>query len=385
MKKSFEVIAKTFEGLEDTLIHELNNLGINNSSKLIRGVKFTCNDFLLYSANYHCRTALCFLKQLFSFKAKSQDTIYSYAYNYSWENVISVNKSFAIESTVNSKFFNHSKYIALKTKDAIVDRFRDKYGHRPSVDKNDPDIKIHIHISHDNCDILINSSGEPLYKRGYRLEQHKAPLNEVLAAGMIMLSGWDGKISLIDPMCGSGTILIEAAMIALNIPPGKYRKKYAFQNWNDYDEKLFNELTKKSNINTDKKLNIIGSDISKDAYFSAKKNIRNAQLSDQIKLIQQDFFKFLKQSDSGLIITNPPYGKRINNGDIISFYKEIGNQLKNNYSGYTAWLLSDNTDALKFIGLKPDKKITLFNGPLKCKFQKYTIYAGSKKTKYLKP
>ena len=382
MKKEYnsEIFAKTFHGLEDVLYNELISIGAKNVTKHIRGVSFNANDELLYMANYHIRTSLCFLKKLFSFKADNDDIIYQRVLNFPWESIFNLNRTFAVEATINSKFFNHSKYIALKTKDAIADRFRKIFNKRPDVDVQSPEIIVNVHINHNICNVSLNSSGEPLFKRGYRVDHYKAPLNEILAAGIIMLSGWDKKSILIDPMCGSGTILIEAALLAKNIPPGYYRESYSFQNWKNYDENSFHKIKKSIDFSKNNEIKIIGNDISNIAINSTRRNINKAGLINNIVLYNDDFFKsILSKYKDGIVITNPPYGKRIEKDNIEDMYKQIGDELKHKYTGFSAWILSSNFKALKCIGLKPEKKITLYNGQLECKLQKYQLYKGSLK------
>ncbi len=382
MKNNYqaEYFAKTFHGLEDVLCEELIAIGAKNVTKHIRGVSFTGNDEILYKANYYTRTSLCFLKKLFSFNATDIETLYQRIYKFPWESIFDLNRTFAIQATVNSKYFSHSKYAALKTKDAIADHFRKIYNKRPNVDVQEPEIVINVHIRDSICDISLNSSGEPLFKRGYRADQFNAPINEVLAAGMILLSGWDRRSTLFDPMCGSGTILIEAAMIALNIPPGYFRKMYSFRNWKDFDESLYKKTIQSDNIFYSDKIEIIGNDVSKMAINTARNNISKAGLLKTIKLLNNDFFELGSLNiENGIIITNPPYGKRIDNENIEELYKKIGDQLKKKYAGFSAWIISSNLHALKLVGLKPEKKYSLYNGPLECKYNKYSIYQGSLK------
>lgn len=375
----YEIFAKTLHGLEDILSHELHEIGISQTIKHIRGVSFYGNNIDLFKANFFVRTAICFLKKLFSFDLTNNEELYNGIVAFEWENVFGVEKTFAVEATVNSKYFNHSQFVALKGKDAIADRFRKVVNRRPDVNVQNPDILINIHINNDKCTVSLNSSGEPLFKRGYRIDQYKAPLNETLAAGMILLSNWDKNELFIDPMCGSGTLLIEAAMISLNIPAGFYRKKYAFQNWNDYNDSEFKNICSNNTRVNNRNLKILGSDISKNALDAALKNIRNADLNEYIKLQHKDFLKSGNHQKNGILIFNPPYGKRIESNDIIELYKNIGNQLKRNFAGCSAWIISSNKEAMKFIGLKPEKKYILFNGPLECSFNKYSIFSGSLK------
>lgn len=381
MNNTFTLIAKTSFGLENILKDELLALGATNVMPITRAVSFTANQELMYKANLWLRTALKIIKPIHQFVVQNEHELYKQIKDYNWEQHFSVNNTFAIETVVNSLNFNHSQYVALKTKDAIVDQFREKHGIRPSVDLQNPDIKIHLHINKDQCSLALDSSGEVLYKRGWRVAQNEAPLNEVLAAGMVLLSGWDKKSPFIDFMCGSGTLLIEAALIAYNIAPGVLRSHYGFMNWNDFDaalwEKIYNEAAEPK---TASPTSIYGSDISGKSIEFARNNIAEAGLDGIIKVEQKSFENVLPKGDEGTIIINPPYGERLKPADILSLYQNIGDHLKKNFGGYQAWILSSNKDALKHIGLHPSKKINLFNGALECKFQKFEMYAGTKKT-----
>jgi putative N6-adenine-specific DNA methylase len=286
-----------------------------------------------------------------------------------------------INSSVSSPYFHHSHFVSQKTKDAIADRFRKITNLRPSVNTSDPDITINIHISNDRADVSLDSSGEPLFKRGYRAAQFIAPLNEVLAAGMILMTGWNGTTPFIDPMCGSGTLPIEAALIAKKIPPGIFREKFGFMNWKDYDAVLFGRLMESMLNPVELKSEIYASDISADAVELSRKNIKKALLEEFIQLRKIDFNEFSPPTEGGLVIMNPPYGERLKEEEINLFYKGIGDTLKRNFTGYDAWVLSGNPGALKFFGLRPEIKIELLNGSIKCKFQKFSIYSGSKKDK----
>lgn len=380
MNKTFTLIAKTSFGLENVLKDELLALGATDVTPITRAVSFTANQELMYKANLWLRTALKIIKPIHQFVAQNEHELYKQIKDYNWEQHLSVNNTFAIETVVNSLNFNHSQYVALKTKDAIVDQFREKHGIRPSVDLQNPDIKIHLHINKDQCSLALDSSGEVLYKRGWRVAQNEAPLNEVLAAGMVLLSGWDKKSPFIDFMCGSGTLLIEAALIAYNIAPGILRTHYGFMNWNDFDsalwEKIYNEL-EDPKINAS--ISIYGSDISGQSIDFAQKNIAEAGLDDIIKVEQKPLDKVFPKEERGTVIINPPYGERLKPADILALYQKIGDHLKKNFGGHQAWILSSNKDALKCIGLHPSKKINLFNGALECKFQKFEMYSGTKK------
>lgn len=380
---SFKLVAKTFKGLEEVLQNELTQLGATDLNIGNRMVEFTGNKELMYRANFHLRTALRILKPIAEFKVKNEKELYDSIQTIVWSDYFDLKNTFAVDSVVYSEHFSHSKYVALKVKDAIVDQFREKFQKRPYVDTEDADINISIHISNDICTVSLDSSGDSLHKRGYRLKTTKAPLNEVLAAGMILLSGWDKQSVLIDPMCGSGTLIIEAAMIANNIPPGIYRKKFGFETWKDFDSDLLEKIYEEDSPEINTKIEIIGSDISEIAIRISKENITNAGLKNKIELHVSPIDNYTPPSvQTGVLITNPPYDERIKINEINTFYKTLGDSFKNKYKGYEVWLLSSNFEAIKHIGLRPTQKITLFNGPLECKFLNYSIYEGSKKSKY---
>ncbi|NOZ45636.1 MAG: class I SAM-dependent RNA methyltransferase [Chlorobi bacterium] len=377
--KKFKIIAKTLFGLEDILANEIQNLGGEEITKLKRAVSFTGDQYLLYKANYLLRTAISILKPIANFEVRNEDDLYRYISKINWNHYMEINTTFLINAIVNSNNFKHSKYVAYKTKDAIVDQFRRKTGQRPSIDTETPDIKINVHITNNNCTVSLDSSGEPLFKRGYRLSGHKAPLNEVLAAGMIILANWDGTKNFIDPLCGSGTLLIEAAMIAANIPPGNFRTDFGFMNWKDYDELLFTKVKSEAKPKQSISCKIIGSDISKIAFDIANKNLQNAGVRKFVELKLKDIENVIPPPEGGILITNPPFGERIKKEDLNSFYSTVGTRLKHHFAGYEAWILSSNFEALKFIGLHPTKKHILFNGALECKYQQFKIYEGSRK------
>ncbi len=378
----FKMVVKTFRGLEDVLFNELKNLGAINLIKGNRMVEFVGNQEMLYKANFHLRTALKILKPIFEFKVKNEDQLYKSIQTIDWSTYFDLEGTFAVDSVVFSNYFTHTKYVALKVKDAIVDQFRDKYGKRPDVDVDDPDLRINIHISNETCTVSLDSSGDSLHKRGYRIKANKAPLNEVLAAGMILLSGWDKKSLFIDPMCGSGTLVIEAAMMAHNIPPGLYRKKFGFESWKDFNSELLEDIYEEESPENKIDINIIGADISEIATRITSENIDNAALKKKIEVITKPINDFIPPKDEcGTIITNPPYGERLKKDEINSFYKELGDKFKNSFKGYNIWLISSNFGAIKNIGLHPSKKMTLYNGALECKFLNYEIYEGSKKRK----
>lgn len=377
---NFGMVAKTFRGLEHLLASEIALLGGTNVTKGTRVVSFEGDKELLYRVNFQARTALRVLVPFCEFNARDEDQLYEGAYSVDWTALLSITDTFAIDGVLNSPYFNHSKYIALRVKDAIADQFRKRTGKRPSVDTVSPDIRINLHISGDKCTLLLDSSGESLHKRGYRESANQAPLNEVLAAGIIMLSGWDRKSPFIDPMCGSGTIPIEAAMMAYNIPPGIYRKQFAFEKWADFDNTLFSKIYNQEYPEPEARPHIIGSDISSRAIDVSKRNAKNAFLGKKIDFRISSFDSLVPPDEAGVMITNPPYGERIKHDNLKAFHSVIGDVLKKHYAGYNAWIISSNLEALKFTGLRPERKIVLFNGPLECRLVKFSVYKGSKKT-----
>ncbi len=374
------MVAKTLRGLEDLLAGEIEALGAHNVRKGTRVVYFEGNKEVLYRANFNTRTALRILKPFHEFRARDENELYRGAGGIDWSTILSANMTFAIDGVLNSPYFNHSGYIALRVKDAIADQFRAGTGKRPNVDTIDPDIRINIHISGDKCTLLLDSSGESLHRRGYREATHHAPLNEVLAAGIIMLSGWDRRSVFIDPMCGSGTIPIEAAMMAYNIPPGIYRKQFAFERWPDFDDTLFSKIYNQEHPEPKEIPHIIGSDMSAHAIGIARNNAKNAFPGKKIEFRISSFENMMPPPGPGILITNPPYGERIRADNLQVLHSVMGDVLKKRYAGYSAWVLSSNKEALKFTGLKPERKITLYNGPLECRLVKFPVYPGSRKT-----
>lgn len=379
MKNSFEMVAKTLYGLEDVLAEELINLGANEVQIGRRMVSFWGDKELMYKANYYCRTALRILKPILTFKAQDPDEVYEQIKNIDWSIFLPEKKTFAVDAVVYSMTFTHSKFVTYRVKDAIVDWFTEKDQPRPSVRINNPDIRIHLHISHNTCTLALDSSGESLHKRGYRLEETEAPLNEVLAAGMILKTGWKGESNFIDPMCGSGTLLIEAVLIALNIAPGVYRDKYAFEKWEDFDADLFEQVSSDDSREREFKFKAFGSDISAKAIHIAEKNVKNARLSKYIELKVLPIQELKEVPEKGILITNPPYGERLNPRDLIEIYSMIGERLKHVFTGYDAWIISSNIEGFNKIGLKPTTKYNLINGALECEYRHYQIFSGKHK------
>ena len=379
---NFEMIAKTYHGLENVLAKELLQLGAQNIKTLRRAVKFKGDLGFMYKANLSLRTAVRIIKPIKNFKVRNEDQLYRELRNIDWEQYMTIDDKFAVDSFVNSPHFKHSLYVALKTKDAIVDQFRDKCGMRPDVDLDHPNLRINVHITDETCTLSIDSSGKSLHKRGYRLETNEAPISEALAAGLILLSGWDKKSHFVDGMCGSGTFLVEAAMIGANIPANINREHFAFQDWPDYDEVLW-KLIRSSQLKRAQDCygRVIGYDLNPDTVASAKLNIANSGLEDYIEIHCENFFETKKPEGPTHLVFNPPYGVRIQ-GDITEMYKSIGDTLKKNYSGAEAWFLTSHMDGLKHVGLRASRKIEIYQAKLECRFVKYEMYQGSKKMKY---
>lgn len=374
--EKIELTAKTFHGLEKILASELKKIGASDIEILKRAVSFTGDLKVIYKSNYLLRTAISILQKISSFKADNSDVLYEKTKQINWDKYIKLEETFVINSTVNSKFHSHSHFAALKVKDAIVDFFNDKYKKRPSINTKFPDKKIQLHIKGNSCSISIDTSGESLFKREYRRDTDVAPLNEALAAGMIMLSDYKEIEYFYDPMCGSGTILIEAARVFMNIPAGYSRKKYGFMKFDNYNYRIWNEVKREAEklINKDTPIKIIGTDINEKVIVTARRNIANAGLRHHIKIETKDFINSKFENKKGLIITNPPYDIRLKSNNINKLYKETGDTLKHGFKGWSAYIFSGNLGAVKHIGLKPSKKITLYNGKIECKLLKYKIY-----------
>ena len=379
------MVAKTMAGLEGVLAEELTAMGAQNVEPLYRAVSFEGDKQLMYKANYCCRTALRILKPITSFVARNELALYNNIFKIQWHEIFNINETFAIDAVTSGNYFTHSQYAALKVKDAIADEFREHYGARPSVDVDNPDLRINVHIENEKVTVSFDSSGESLHKRGYRKNVDKAPMNEVLAAGLIKLTGWKCDSNFVDCMCGSGTLPIEAAMLAMGLPAGFFRKKWGFMTWHDFDAELWQRVMREAGAEMEEfDYEILASDHSAKAVEIAKANIENAHLQYDIKLSKQDMFDVVPPKGGGIMIINPPYGERLEEKDIINLYRGIGDALKKNFKGFEAWIISSNKDALKLIGLKPSKKIDVYNGPLECKFEKFDIFEGSYKDKKIK-
>lgn len=379
MTQEFELIAKTFMGLEPVLAKELTQLGANEVQIGRRMVSFMGDKEMMYRANFQLHTAIRILKPIKHFKALSADDVYREVQKIDWSEYIGLDKTFAVDSVVFSEEFRHSKFVAYKVKDAIVDQFREKTGKRPNISVANPDIRLNIHIAEDKCTLSLDSSGESLHRRGYRQESVEAPLNEVLAAGMILMTGWQGETDFIDPMCGSGTLLVEAALIAHNMAPGLFRKEYAFEKWPDFDSDLFDRIYNDDSSEREFTHHIYGYDVDIKAVNTARLNVRAAGLLNDITVEEADFKNFTQPKEKSIIVTNPPYGECISTPDLLGTYKMIGERLKHQFLNNDAWILSYREECFDQIGLKPSIKIPVYNGSLECEFRKYQIFDGKMK------
>ena len=383
MEENFKMIAKTFFGFEEILAKELRDLGAQDVEQGIRMVSFKGDKGFMYKANLSLRTALKILKPIYTFRANNENGLYKGISGINWSKYLNANQTFVIDATVHSDHFNHSEFVSQKCKDAIVDQFRERTGQRPSIDKAYPDLRINIHIGKDQVSVALDTSGNSLHHRGYRTATNIAPINEVLAAGILLLSGWEGQSDFLDPMCGSGTFLAEAAMIACAIPANINRKEKKKKKWNDWDNDLFDQIVN-SLMKKVKEFHytIKGYDKAPSAVSKAKDNIRNANLEDYVTIAEDNFFDTEKQSQGKLhMVFNPPYDERLDI-HMEEFYKNIGDTLKKGYPGTNAWFITANLEALKFVGLKPSRKIKLFNASLEARLVKYEMYEGSKRTKF---
>jgi putative N6-adenine-specific DNA methylase len=383
MGNNFKMVAKTMFGFEEILAKELRNLGAVNVVEGIRMVSFEGDTGFMYKANLCLRTAIKILKPIHSFYVKDETDLYKKIYEMEWSKYLNPEITFAIDATVNSENFTHSLYVSQKTKDAIVDKFRDTVGKRPDVDIKFPELRLNIHIQMNQCNVSLDTSGRSLHQRGYRTATNIAPINEVLAAGLLLLSGWDGQSHFLDPMCGSGTFLTEAAMIACNIPAKINRKEFAFEKWQDFDSELYEKIVE-SSLNKTREFHykITGYDKAPSAVQKAIDNVENANLSEYISIERKNFFESEKFTENHLhMVFNPPYGERLNI-EMEEFYGNIGDTLKKNYPGTDAWFITSNLEALKFVGLRPSRKIKVFNSHLESRLVKYVMYKGSKKAKY---
>lgn len=376
----FEMKVTTFFGLEEILAEELKKLGGRNVEIFKRGVSVTGDMGFLYKANLCLHTALKVVIPIARFAANNEQELYDNIKSIEWERFISMNDTLMVESVANSEIFTHSLFISQKVKDGIVDRFRERAGKRPNVDLIHPSFRLYVHIYRNEVSLHLDSSGEPLYKRGYRSDINEAPMKEVLAAGLVKLSGWEKHLQLIDGMCGAGTIAIEAALWANNIPPGYYRNEFGFMRWQNFDEKLYDTIFESSiqKIKEDK-VEIIANDIDSATFKKAITNTRNAKVDDVVKCNNQSFFDMMPTRGGGVVILNPPYGERLPVEEIEKLYKEIGNKLKKDFRGFNAWIITSSPEGVKSIGLRPSRRVHIFNGSLECRYLKFELYDGSKK------
>jgi len=383
LKALINMVAKTQFGLEEVLATELRNIGATDVEVHNRAVSFTGDLRIMYKANLWLRTALKVLLPIEKFRAKNETQLYDGIKKIKWDDYIDKEGRFVIRTSLKSDFFNHSQYVSLKSKDAIADQFRDKYGIRPSVDLTHPDLSIDIHINKDEVTVSLDSSAESLHRRGYRTDSTLAPINEVTAAGMILLTGWNGEGNYVDPMCGSGTLLIEAAMIAKNMPPNLNRAQFGFERWKNYDPALFAQVREEAVAAIrESKASIFGSDKTFKAIEISRENITRAGLDEDIKVSNKRFEEVKGPEGGGIMIINPPYGERLPIEEIGAFYKMMGDQMKKEFDGYDVWVISSNIPALKMTGLAPSKKIMLYNGALECRFHKFEIYKGTRREKF---
>ena len=376
MTDKFDMVAKTFLGLEGVLADELRNLGADDVAEGNRVVYFKGDKEMLYRANFACRTAVRVLKPFLTLRSNRADDLYEQLKSFDWEQLMTVKTTFAIDATVYSENFNNSRFVTYRVKDAIADFFNEKYGKRPSIRIDNPEIRFDVHISGRDVTLSLDSSGEPLFKRGWRVAQTDAPINEVLAAGIILLSGWKGETDLVDPMCGSGTFLIEAALIAANIAPGVYRDNFAFQQWPDYDAELFDKIYNDDSAEREFTHKIYGSDIEGKAIAIARANVKNAGLNKYVELERRDINDINEVPAGGTLISNPPYGERLNMEDIEQLYSDLGYKFKHTFQGYNVWLICFNEELYHKVGLKPSVRYKLNNGGLDCELLQYVIFDG---------
>ena len=371
-----QLIAKTFQGLEEVLAQELTQLGAEDVTRGNRVVYFKGDLEMMYRANFELRTAIRILKPIATFKASTADEVYDAGKQIEWTNYLQLDTTFAVDSVVYSEDFRNSKFVSYKVKDAIVDYFREKTGKRPNISVASPDIRFNMHISETDCTLSLDSSGESLHKRGYRQATVESPLNEVLAAAMILMTGWKGECDFIDPMCGSGTLLIEAGLIARNIAPGVFRQHYAFEKWQDFDPQLLERIYNDDSKERPFEHHIYGYDIDASAIAAASANVKAAGLTNDITLAVQPIQKFTQPAQKSIIVTNPPYGERISSPNLLGLYHTLGERLKHQFVGGDAWIIGFREETFAQIGLKPSLKISLYNGSLNCLFNKYTIFSG---------
>jgi putative N6-adenine-specific DNA methylase len=378
---NFTMIAQTMFGLEEVLANELCALGGQKVELLNRAVRFVGDLGFMYKANLWLRTALRVLVPVHSFEVKHEQDLYRKIKQMAWEEYLGPDDTLAVNCSLHSALFSHSQFLEQKTKDAIVDRFREKFGRRPSVDLKAPSLRVNLFISQEHCSVALDSSGDSLHKRGYRDHTNLAPMNEVLAAGLVLLTGWNGITNFVDPMCGSGTILIEAALYAANIPPGSFQAGFGFEKWKNFDPELWEKIYDSAmNKVRDYAPVIVGGDISKHVARKAATNVAEANLKGRVRVVESAFADLPVPEGRGVLVMNPPYGERMDKeDDLNALYASIGDTLKQKWAGYEAWIITSNLEAAKHIRLSPKPKLKLFNGPLECRFMRYELYSGSRR------
>lgn len=380
MENTFEMTAKTLQGLEALLVEEIKELGGKDVREGKRVVNFVGDRKLMYRLNYSSRLSMRILIPIHEFKFVDVNDFYDRLYNFDWAKYMDVYDTFAIDNVVYSSKFNNTQYAVYRFKDAICDYFVRNHRRRPSVNTIEPSVRFNLHVSEDTCHVSLDSSGNSLHKRGYRFSEGLAPINEVLAAGILQMTGWDKEQTLIDPMCGSGTFLIEAIMWARNIPASYYRQDFGFLHWKDFDKSLWDKVKKEEDDRIIPiKATIIGADINREVLRAVRVNLRRSKLHMDVKTLHTDFENFENTFEQGILLTNPPYGERIGKGEIEELYASIGTKMKHSFEGFDAWIISAPKENFKYIGLHPSEKITLFNGPLEGQLQHFELYAGSKK------
>lgn len=381
--KLLTITIKTIFGLEDVLVEELDELGYSKTERLNRAVQLKGTWKDVYYLNLHLRCAISILVEVKVFKIRNEDDLSNQCMKIDWTKYFSIDKTFAIKGAVFSDMFNHTQYPFFVVKDAIADTFRNKMNDRPDVNVKSPQVMFDVYINKDVVTISLNTSGAPLFQRGYREEIGLAPLNEVVAAGLIRMSGWDRKSTFVDPFCGSGTLLIEAALLAANIPSMIERQHYAFKNFEGFDSELWESIRAEVNTRvTSLPCEIIGSDISDEMVTKTRRNLRGLSVGRFVKTEVKPFADVKELNAPGVMISNPPYGERMGE-EIEEMYGQLGDWMKSDMKGFDCWILSSNMDAFKFVGLRPERKVKMYNGDLECSFRKYSIYEGSKKGKYM--
>lgn len=376
MQESFELIAKTFQGLEEVLAQELIELGANDVQIGRRMVSFSGNQEMMYRANFCLRTAVRILKPISHFRARNADEVYKAVKEIEWKDILDLDTSFVVDTTVYSTEFRNSKFVAYKVKDAIVDYFMEREGKRPNISVANPDLRLNIHIAEEKCTLSLDSSGESLHLRGYRTATVEAPINEVLAAALIKMSGWKFDCDLIDPFCGSGTILVEAALMARNIYPGVFRQKFGFENWKDFNPELLSSIFEDDSNERTFEHRIVGSDINLRAVEAALANAKAAGVADLITVEQREIRDFKKPEMPAVLITNPPYGERLRPEDLSDIYRTLGEKLKREFQGGEAWIISSREELFDSMRLRPSFKVPLQNGSLDCELRKYVTFEG---------